>query len=163
MQRFNPEHAAQLKAINKGYAAYTRIRNASGRIGSSEGAFTPAQLAAAVHSKDKSVDKGGYARGLAFMQDLSDAGKSVLGSTYPDSGTAGRLLNMAALASGLKQPAIPMSLMAASMLYLPFLNRLSAAALAKHPQAAQTIAERIRQLGPKAGVLTTPAAFDVSN
>ncbi|BBE09789.1 Lytic transglycosylase, catalytic [Mycoavidus cysteinexigens] len=163
LQRSNPEHAGQLKAINDGYAAYTRIRDASGRIGSTDGIFTPAQLASVVRSMDKSVGKGNYARGSALMEDLSDAGRSVLGSAYPDSGTAGRLLNMAALASGLKQPAIPLSLAAASMPYLPFLNRLTAAALAKRPQAARPIAERIRQLGPKASVLTTPAAFEASN
>ncbi|GAM53879.1 hypothetical protein EBME_2342 [bacterium endosymbiont of Mortierella elongata FMR23-6] len=67
--------------------------------------------------------------------------------------TAGKMIN----------PAIPLSLAAASMPYLPFLNRLTAAALAKRPQAAQPIAERIRQLGPKASVLTTPTAFEVSN
>ena len=70
---------------------------AASSVAAKDGVFTPAQLHAAVKAKDKSMDKGAFARGNALMQDLSSAGKNVLPSNIPDSGTAGRLLaNMAA-------------------------------------------------------------------
>jgi hypothetical protein len=49
-----------------------------------------------VREMDPTLRKGAYARGDALMQDLADAGKSVLGNKVPDSGTTFRSFAMAA-------------------------------------------------------------------
>ena len=89
--RQNPEYAKSLQNINKGYANFKIAQNAAGKIGADQGLFTPAQLHNAVRMKDITKDKRAFSEGDALMQDLSGAGKSVLPSTVPDSGTAGRL------------------------------------------------------------------------
>ena len=64
-----------------------------------EGVFSPAQLQNAVRAMDKSKDKARFAEGKALMQDLSESGKTVLGSKVPDSGTPYRTM-AGILASG---------------------------------------------------------------
>jgi len=89
--RQNPDYARSLKNINKGYANFKIVQNAAGKVGADEGQFTPAQLQNAVRWADKSKDKRAFAEGDARMQDLSGAGKAILPSKIPDSGTAGRM------------------------------------------------------------------------
>jgi hypothetical protein len=145
LARINPAHARELSDINTAYKNYTIIRQASSTPGAVEGIFTPAQLASAVRSADKSVGRGDYARGRAFMQDLSDPARSVLGSAYPDSGTAGRLLmNAGVLGSGMYSPWIPATLGAASIPYVPVARNATAGLLANRPAFAPQAADAIR-------------------
>ncbi len=143
--RTNPDQAPQLRTLNESYANYARLRDAAGRIGSADGVFTPAQLNSAVRAGDKSVAKGGFARGNALMQDLSGAGVNVLGPKYPDSGTAGRL----ALATGgagilgATSPGALLGLGGTALVYTPPVQKAIAAALVKRPEV-------IRQLGIQA-------------
>lgn len=161
LERSNPRHAGELSKINQGYAAFTRIRDAAASQGSPDGVFTPAQLSAGVRRQDKTVGKGAFAKGDALMQDLSDAGKRVLGSTYPDSGTAGRLMgNPAALASGFYNPLIPIGLGAASLPYLPIGREITAGLLARRPGFAEPLAQGVRSL--PAGLLA-PALYPLLN
>lgn len=147
LQRSNPQYADELANINQGYAVYARLRDAASRQGATEGVFTPAQLSAAVRAGDKSVGKGNFARGTALMQDLSDPAKVVLSSQIPNSGTVDRLLlGGGALGSGLISPMIPGGLGLASIPYLPGGRQVTAALLARRPQAAEPIAEAIRRL-----------------
>lgn len=148
--RTNPAKAEELQAINSGWANYARLRDAASRQGSAEGKFTPAQLAAAVRSQDKTVGKRAYSEGTALMQDLSDAGKNVLASKYPDSGTAGRLL-MGAGALGGGAALSPAAVGAGGVAMLPYLpggREAMAALLAKRPQSAEAMANAIRKIGP---------------
>lgn len=92
VERNNPAKAAELSAINQGWANLTRVERSAASLGAREGVVTPAQLTNAVKAGDTSVRKRQFARGNALMQDLAESGKSVLGDKYPDSGTAGRLL-----------------------------------------------------------------------
>jgi hypothetical protein len=89
LSRSNPEYASQLKDINRGWAVFNRIRRAASVDKTGE-MFTPSQLQAAV----KAADKGGkaFAKGEALLQDLSEPAYRVMGRGYPDSGTAGRLM-----------------------------------------------------------------------
>ena len=153
--RQNPELAQELATINKGYANYARIRDAASRSGSDRGVFTPAQLAASVRSADKSVGKGATATGNAFMQDLSGPAKSVLASRYPDSGTAGRLMTDALAAGGLGyvSPGTLLGVGAASLPYLPYLDKATAFLLTQRPEFANQAAQFIRQSAP---LLTVP-------
>lgn len=152
IQRTNPSQAKELSKINEGYAQYARLRDAAGRQGSLEGQFTPAQLAAAVRGQDKTVGKRAYSEGTALMQDLTDAGKSVLSPKYPDSGTAGRAaLNIGgvgAASAGYISPEVLTGGAIASLPYLPYGRQAMAAMLAKRPTNAKEAAEAIRRLGP---------------
>lgn len=159
LERMNPEYAGELSAINTGYANFTRIRNAAARAGSREGVVTPAQLAAASRGMDRSAGKGATATGGALMQDLSEAGRTVLGNAYPDSGTTGRAL-MALLAGGAVHPSIPPAMVAGSLPYLPYMRNLSAAMLTQRPEFAGPLAQGVRTLLPPAGAVVPPALFD---
>lgn len=90
LERSNPEAAGELRKINAGWAAFTRLQRAAGNRSTSGGVFTPGDLLTAVKRSDKSVRKGSFARGDALLQDLADAGQEVLSSKVPDSGTATR-------------------------------------------------------------------------
>lgn len=87
LERENPQNAGDLRNVNEGYANFKRVQDASGRVASTGGIFSPAALQSAVRSGDRSKDKSQFTRGEALMQDLSEAGKSVMTKTVPDSGT----------------------------------------------------------------------------
>ena len=91
VMRNNPAKATELQQINEAFANYARLRRASSSVGAEEGIFSPAQLLSAVKAEDKTVGKAGFAQGKAKLQDLAEAGKSVLGAKVPNSGTADRL------------------------------------------------------------------------
>lgn len=92
LERANPAHAGELQPLNAAYARFVRLQGAAAKRVSSEGVFTPGDLAGAVKQADSSVRKGAFARGDALMQDLSSDAMNVMGNKYPDSGTAGRWL-----------------------------------------------------------------------
>jgi hypothetical protein len=145
--RSNPQNAAELKAIDTGYANFKRIQNAAGKVGAEEGVFSPAQLQNAVRAADKSKDKARFAEGNALMQDLSEAGKTVLGNKVPDSGTPYRTM-AAVLATGgaglAGHPGLAASLAAAPVMYSETGQKMMAALLAKRPAGAQNFAEQVR-------------------
>lgn len=97
LARNNPQHIGDLNNADAAYAQYARIRRASSALGARDGVFSGPQFANAVKASDKSVGKGAYARGNAFMQDISDPASNVLPSAVPDSGTAGRIMMGAVL------------------------------------------------------------------
>jgi hypothetical protein len=92
LARNSPADAAsKLNDLNAGWAKFSRLRAASAAASEkADGLFTPYQLSQAVKKGDKSVGKGGFARGDALMQDFAGNGEKVLPSTVPDSGTVGR-------------------------------------------------------------------------
>lgn len=140
LSRSNPQYADQLTSINKGYANYATIRRAASGVGANEGVFTPAQLQSAVRAGDKSAGKGAFATGNGLMQDLSEAGKTVLGNNYPDSGTAGRVMGgLGALATGALHPAIPATLLAGAGAYTKPVQSILNAAVSSRPEIAQPI------------------------
>jgi len=145
--RSNPQNAAELKAIDTGYANFKRIQNAAGKVGAEEGVFSPAQLQNAVRAADKSKDKARFAEGNALMQDLSEAGKTVLGNKVPDSGTPYRTM-AAVLATGgaglAGHPGLAASLAAAPVMYSETGQKMMAALLAKRPAGSQNFAEQVR-------------------
>ncbi|PYE21328.1 transglycosylase-like protein with SLT domain [Paraburkholderia silvatlantica] len=165
--------AQQLDSADAAWANFARIRNAgaSTGAGNAEGIFTPAQLQSAVRSGDKTAGKGAFATGNALMQDLSSAGQSVLGSKYPDSGTAGRgllaLLAPGGVAAGLATA--PGSTLATlggiglgSLPYTGLGQRAVAAALTARPQFAQPVGNAIAQFGPRVVAGGLPALLSGS-
>lgn len=90
--RANPQNAQDLIAIDTAYANFKRIQRAASGVGADEGVFTPAQLHNAARALDRTKDKRAFSEGTALLQDLTAAGKDVMPSKIPDSGTAGRML-----------------------------------------------------------------------
>lgn len=160
LTRSNPEHAAQLAKINNAFANYARIRDAASRQGAQEGRFTPAQLSAAVRAQDKTVGKRAFSEGSALMQDLSDAGKSVLSQSYPDSGTAGRIALGGLTAGGgyMVSPGALLGGLTAMTPYLPGGRQAAAALLTSRPQFAEPLANAVRKYLPA----VTPGLIPVS-
>lgn len=149
LERNNPQFAGELQNINAGYAAFLRAQNAAGRIGSHEGVFSPAALRGAVRQLDPSRNKAAFARGNALLQDLADAGQSVLGSRVPDSGTPFRIANMIALGGGyMVNPGVPAGIGAASLLYSSPAQRFANMLLTQRPAFAQPVAEAVRKFAP---------------
>jgi hypothetical protein len=109
---------------------------------------------------DKSKDKSAFARGNALMQDLGDAGKSVLGNKVPDSGTAQRLLyGGGALASGALNPMIPASLLGGGALYTQPAQKFLNSIVTLRPNLAQPIASTVKKSSP----YLTPALLGLLN
>lgn len=92
VSRANPQNAQDLQAIDQAYANFKRIQRAASGVGADEGVFTPAQLHNAVRAMDKTKDKRAFSEGNALLQALTAAGKDVMPSKIPDSGTAGRMM-----------------------------------------------------------------------
>jgi hypothetical protein len=151
LARSNPQKADELKKINTAWANFKRVQKAAGYVGAEDGVFSPAQLQSAVRALDRSKDKARFSEGNALMQDLSDAGKAVLGSKVPDSGTAGRLmLGGGAAGAALMDPSLtaPALLGAGAAAYSRPVQNMLATMLASRPQAAQPVANAFRQSAP---------------
>lgn len=161
LTRSNPQASQELGRINEAYSNLVRLQRASGGAGAENGVFTPAQLAAAVRQSDGTVRKNAYGRGEALMQDLSDAGKTVMSSKIPDSGTAGRAMMgvVTGGAAGMLAPNLLIGAGAAAIPYLAGPNRLAALALARRPDAAVGVANQVQRIGAPLGILAGPAAY----
>jgi hypothetical protein len=152
VMRSNPEKAQTLRDINAAFAQQVRVEGAAGRLGSRDGVFTPEGFAGAVKAADRSSRKNAFAKGDSLMQDLADAGLNVLGRTVPDSGTAGRLANIAAVGTAAINPAPLMAAGGASLLYSPQGQKLLADLLTKRPQFAELLGQNINQIAPQLGM-----------
>lgn len=155
LERTNPQ-APELKAINAGWANFTRMNRAASYIGAADGAFNAAQLQSAVKALDRSKDHGAFARGKALMQDLSDPAKNILGAKVPNSGTTDRAL-FAALPALAFEPMAGAGLMASSLLYSSPAQGLLRGLVSSRPSQAETIRSLLNQsapmLGPTSGLL----------
>lgn len=159
-ERSAPQHADELRKVNEGFANFVRIEKAAARQGSKEGIFSPAALRGEVRSADGTVRKGAFAKGEALMQDLADAGESVLGSKVPDSGTPFRLFGAMGLGNvaGLLEPTTLAAGAAATLPYTSAGTRAMLAALTKRPAAAQTLADILAAGAPAGGVVSAGMA-----
>lgn len=97
LARTNPAQAAQLRAIDEGWANLVRVEKAATSAGTRGGVFSPAQFQGAVR---QGGTRSQVATGNALGQDLSSAANEVLPSQYPDSGSIGRLLINAGVLGG---------------------------------------------------------------
>lgn len=157
--RSNPAQAAELKAINTGYANYARLRYAGSQAGAElKTGFTPAQLRAGVKASDESVGKGNFARGRALMQDLSTDAREVMGGNLPTSGTAERSILAGILAGGSYiDPLTGVAAATATLPYLPGAQRVMAHLLASRPEIVRRTGQALQQYGPPVGA----ASFQV--
>ncbi len=136
LMRRNPGVAWDFRAADEAYAGLIRMQTAASGVGAVDGVFTPAQLQNAVKRGDTSLRDTQFARGDALLQDFSDAGRSVLPSNVPNSGTADRallaaLLTAPATTAGLIDPITATAMGAAAGAY----SRPGAQALARYLMA----------------------------
>jgi hypothetical protein len=148
LKRQSGQYADDLNAANKGWANFKQVQRASSMLGAEEGSFAPGQYQNAVKALDRSKDKGAFARGKSLNQDLSDAGKSVLGNKVRDSGTPERMFLGAAGLGGLAfEPTVAASTLAGSALYTQPGQKLLNALVSSRPDFAVPMAELIRKNG----------------
>lgn len=147
--RSNPKVAERVKALNSGWANYKRLERAASYVGAEEGAFNAAQLQSAVKALDRTKDKGGFAKGQAFMQDLSDPAKNVLGSKVPNSGTADRMfLGGAGLGAAYLEPMTLFAPVIGAGMYTSPMQSLLRGAVSARPGFAQPVAGLLDQSAP---------------
>jgi hypothetical protein len=144
LQRQAGPLAKELQKTNQAYSQFKRIQRAASSVGAVDGNFTPSQLQSAVKALDRSKDKGAFARGSAQMQDLSDAGRSVLGDSLPNSGTADRLLLGGSGLAAMMEPNIGVPLLAGASLYTQPGQSLLNNLVTRRPGFAAPTAEFIR-------------------
>lgn len=169
LERSNPMYAQRLREINQGWANYAILRRAaSGPQAAQTGTFTPSQLMQGVQESAKrsgqAAGRGKLSEGKALMQDLATAGQNVLPSKYPDSGTAGRIMQNMLVnpVVGLPQAAIGATLGAVgSVPYLPGVRQGIDLLLNARPHGADALADVIRRypglLAPVAPTLVNGA------
>ena len=168
LERNNPVHAAELKALNKGYANFKRLQRAASSVAANEGIFTPAQLQNAVKALDRSKDKSAFAKGTALMQDLTDPAKSRMAQSVPNSATVDRAMAaslfgvLATGASGVASaaavaPTALLGLLAAGG-YVPGGRRIAQALLTERPGAVRAVGDAASKYTP---YLTAPLAASI--
>lgn len=153
--RTNPGEAPTIQAANEAFARYVRMEGAAGMQGATEGVFSPAQLSSAVRAADRTPRHAAYARGNALMQDLTDAGRAVMPSTVPDSGTPFRaaLGVGAANMAGLLEPTTAAAGLGLLGMYTnPAQRAFQAAALAQRPMPFRVVGNTLAS-APLAGAL----------
>lgn len=89
-----PDVLPKLDAANAAYRNVSTLADAVNTATNNKGVFTPAQLGrSAVNNTKKFGGRMKAAKGDVPFARLQEAAQDVLPSTYPDSGTAGRLLS----------------------------------------------------------------------
>ena len=160
MRRSNPDVADQLAKNDLGWANLVRVEGAAKAGKNAEGMFTPGQLNQAISTADQSTRKRAVSRGTALMQDLGNAGQSVIGNKVPNSFTTDRaLLSLGSLGSYAINPAIPAGLLAGGALYTQPAQRLLVGAVANRPDFAPALAQGIRRAAPMLGMPLVPPAY----
>lgn len=158
--RTNPAAGEQLARINRAYANFKPLEDAVSKA--KDGVFTPAQLAMGA-KKGRGV--AAAASGRAPQASLARAGRNVLPSSVPESGTAGRLLT-GILATGLGghfTPAAPITtpvtlgLLGGMAAYSKEGQKLLTDLMTKRPEAARVAGKGIRRLAPVAGTIGAAA------
>ncbi|MBI0474214.1 hypothetical protein D9601_02390 [Sphingomonas sp. MA1305] len=86
--RADPAQAADFAKANEAYSLLSRVEGAAAK--SKDGVFTPNQFRQAVTKRGYGTTTKNVARGSARMQELATDAATVLPSSVPDSGTAGR-------------------------------------------------------------------------
>jgi hypothetical protein len=165
-----PDVLGDLQRANAGWARYKQIEKAAGSTGASNNGnvFTPAQYSAAIRSGSTASQKGTNA---GLNADFASAAQNILGTKYPDSGTAGRgLLNL--LGGGIVTGGLitnPTTTLAGlggvalgSLPYTAAGQRGLAALLTARPQFTQPVGNAIANFGPRVVAGGLPALLSGS-
>ena len=163
--RNNPVHGKELSKINEGYANLMRVQRAASSVAASGegGVFNPSQLTNAVKAMDYSKNKRAFATGNALMQDLANAGKSVLSPTVPNSGTVDRGMIAWMLTHPISGIGAALGAGAASIPYSPAGQWASKIALTARPEFATPLASAVRQSSPYLAPGAIPLGYGLLN
>lgn len=133
----NPQLAKQLRGIHDAFINHLPLERAASKLGAKERVFSPNQFESAI--KTESKGKGQFASGKSNFYPESQAALEVLGPKVPDSGTAGRLATMGALAtSPWHYPATLAPALATAGIYNPIASKiLTGVTSGARPQAIQ--------------------------
>jgi hypothetical protein len=136
----------EINKLNGIFADFLRLENAAASSRRSDNVFSPEQLQASVRAMDESRRRMGFARGQARMQQTAQAGREMLGTRVPDSGTPERLalpITTAGIVSALGgSGAVPIE-----QLLIPGLLGLGATGAYTRP--GQATIRALSQLGPR--------------
>ena len=159
LKRSDPARKAALDRADEAYMGFIRVQRAATSLGAEGGEFSPSQLLNAVKATDRSMNKGAFARGDAPFESWAENAKGIISDRVPNSGTADRFMNAAAMLGGGYGAAtnLPATLAlglggkaASKMLYSPTGTRAAAAMLARRP-------DYVRQIGQGFGNLALPS------
>jgi hypothetical protein len=151
-----PDDIAKLRQADAAYARLVRMETAAGMRAAKDGIFTPAQFG---NATERGASRSAKASGTELMGKFADDAERVIGSSYPDSGTAGRALLGGGLLGYLDPSYLAASLGAAAAYTRPGQALLRGAATAR-PQALEAPANFARSLAPYGGLLA-PQLFPV--
>jgi hypothetical protein len=159
--RNSPKAAEALKSADTSYAMLLRLERAASMQGAPDGVFSASQLGNAVRGMDNSLRKGAIARGEGLMQDMTTAGRQVLGESLPNSGTADRLLNTLFLGGGYAiDPMLAGAAVAGRAAYTQPSQKAIAALLAGRPMAMREAGKVARIASPAFALTGTQAALN---
>lgn len=147
--RQNPVYAAGLEKANAAWAKLVRVEGAAKSSTVNDGIFTPGQYLGAIKSNSKAARGRDFSRGSALGQELGAAGQRVLGNTYPDSGTAGRMMPMLQGAGAIANPLATVGGTVLGMgAYTPAMQKALVASISKRGASAPLTARELRKLAP---------------
>ncbi len=165
--RHSPDGTAAFQRANEAYANLSRIEGAAAKA-HGEGIPTPHQLSVATAKNGYGTTTKRAAAGQARMQDVTDAGKKILPSTLPNSGTAERAafqLGLGAIGGG--SAAINPGLAALALPAAPYVPGVDALlqkfALRGQGKTTKGLAEEIRKRAYVGGMLGAPMALQVGD
>lgn len=162
--RTNPGFASAIAKSDTAWANLVRVEGAGKAAQNTEGLFTPAQLNMAIRQADQSTRGRAVSRGTALMQDLGDAGQTVLGNKVPNSGTADRLmLGGAGLGAYFVNPAIPAGLLGGAAAYSSPVQNMLRGMVANRPASAQAIRNSLLQAAPGLGPASAQIGLGLLN
>lgn len=135
----------EINKLNSVYADFLRLENAASRSQRTGNVFSPEQLQQAVRSMDSSRKGRAFARGQARMQQTAEAGREVLGTRVPDSGTPERL-TIPITAAGLTGMLGGTGVIPVEQMLVPGL--LGAGALGAYTRPGQATIRGLAQIAP---------------
>ena len=145
----NPEAMGRLNAADKAWAAYARLRSAgaSTAVRGEEGLITPTQLEQAALRNDKSYARTKFTEGDALLQGLARAGREVIPSKVPDSGTAERAIVGTMLGGGaiFGHPGLLAAPVVSQALYATPAQRLLTLGISAGGPQREAVAEALRR------------------
>lgn len=160
IERQNPQYAKELKNINSGWAALTRMENATASSGAAKagGVFTPEEYMTAVRNMDSSLRKRAVARGEALDQDFAQAAQRVLARDRQGLISPMRLAGAAGMGGAyVTNPGVLGTEVAATLPYSPLGQKVVATALGRRPQFAEGVRNAIKSATPLSyGAVTSP-------
>lgn len=160
LARRNPAVAEEFRGVQRASAELMRVENAASRPGVEPGIFTPPQLQAASKAMDTSSRKRASAREDAIAREWANQAREVLGTKYPDSGTAGRAMFGAGIlagpgaAAGAFNPLLAVPGALAAGMYAPGGRSLAAHLLATRNPTTDAVRQGIGLFGAPVGALT---------